>query len=121
MSEGETPTVMKTWHWILWWRLDESEIQQQVTNYKNLGWFKSARKISVLCLLLSVAITIIFSGFGLFDDTAYFDAALMAILALFIYFGHRWAMIAAMVLWTLEKSMTAFGGIGKVTPSGGGF
>lgn len=94
-----------TWSWLLWWQIDQEELNAQVLNYKNWGIFKSARGQSALCLLFSIAITSAFVLFKAFSVDAVGDAALMAILALFIYLGHRWAMISAMVLWTLEKGL----------------
>lgn len=94
-----------TWSWLLWWQIDQEELNAQVLNYKDLGIFKSARGQSALCLLLSIAITSAFVLFKAASVDAVGDAALMAILALFIYLGHRWAMISAMVLWTLEKGL----------------
>jgi hypothetical protein len=36
----------------------------------------------------------------------------MGVLSLFINLGHRWAMIGAMVLWTLEKTFVVLVGLG---------
>ncbi len=108
------------WQWVLWWRIDEDDLHDQVTKYDTLGWFEAARKLSVLCLLLSIVITAITTFFGAITADSYFDSALMAVLAAFIYRGHRWAMIAAMVLWTAEKILTGFTGIGTFKPPNGG-
>ena len=105
--------------WILWWRVDEDDLQDQVTKYDTLGWFQSARKLSVICLLFSIAVTLIVTLFGALGAEAYVDSALMAVLATFIYRGHRWAAIAAMVLWTLEKGVMAITGLNPNHPPSG--
>ncbi|MBP9711489.1 MAG: zinc ribbon domain-containing protein [Candidatus Pacebacteria bacterium] len=91
--------------WLLWWDVDEKEVERQVEGYDTLSITQSARGQSVLCLMLSVVITFIFINIGssIVDKSAYIDIVLFLILALFIYQGQKWAMIGAMVLWTLEK------------------
>lgn len=102
--------------WIIWWRVDEDDMQDQVARYDTLGWFQSARKLSVVCLFVSTAITLILTLFGAVAATAYVDIGLMLALAAFIYRGHRWAMIAAMALWTVEKGVMAFTGLNAKHP-----
>jgi uncharacterized membrane protein len=104
--------------WILWWRVDQEEIRDQVDKYDTMGWFESARKLSVMCLLLSLAVTIVMTALGVTAPTAYIDGALFAILAAFIFRGRRWAMIAAMALWTFEKLATAIAGLGTIKVTG---
>jgi hypothetical protein len=112
--------------WLFWWNVDQAEIDRQVEGYKTLGFFKSARKLSVLLLGLSMIVT---AGFVYLnqispnvsvqlDSTAFIDIGLMGFLALFIYLGHRWAMIAAMVLWTLEKALVAVDTASAPHPNG---
>lgn len=105
--------------WVLWWRVDQDELQDQIAKYDTLGWLDSARKLSTLCLLFSATITIAFVIFKLAPAASYFDAALFAILAAFIYHGHRWAMIAAMALWTFDKILVVWGGLRTLGPSSG--
>ncbi len=57
-----------------------------------------------------MAITSAFVFFGSFDLTSFVDVAAFGILALFIYLGHRWAIIGAMLLWTVEKVVTGISG-----------
>jgi hypothetical protein len=53
-------------------------------------------------------LTALFIALGVFDAYAAVDVIIMAVLAVFIYWGHRWAMFVAMVLWTLEKALSAW-------------
>ena len=93
--------------WLFWWLIDPDELQDQVAKYQTLGWLDSSRKLSVLFLLFSTGVTVIFGGLGAFAAAAYVEAAIMGLFAAFIYRGHRWAMIGAMVLWTFEKAFGA--------------
>lgn len=92
--------------WLLWWLIDQAQLERQVVQYDALGFFTSIRGQAVLCLLLSIALTAVFVSLGIMPPSASLDAVVMAVLAAFIYFGHRWAMIAAMVLWTADKAFS---------------
>jgi len=125
-TKHATQTVVKgkkksRGHWLLWWKVDQVELDKQVSQYDSLGILHSARGMSVLCLAFSSAITLVLvavSSFGI-DSSAYVDVTLFAFLALFIYLGHRWAMIAAMIFWTLEKGLIIVQGLGPVHTSAG--
>ena len=45
-------------HWLLWWKIEPEELQKQIAEYDTLKFYQSARGISLLCLLFSVAITV---------------------------------------------------------------
>ena len=94
-------------NWFLWWQINHDELRKQAAEYSTLPFPKSARAGGVLCLIISIAITAAFGYFRAlgFDASAYVDVGLMALLALFIGLGHRWAMIVAMIYWTLSKAM----------------
>lgn len=109
----------RTSEWVLWWHIDPSELDEQIAAYGTLSIFKSARGISTLCLSFSAALTIAFVAFRVVPASAYADVLLFFFLALFIYLGHRWAMIAAMLLWTAEKAIIAVSGLGSIHPNGG--
>jgi hypothetical protein len=101
----------RSWSWLLWWRVDQSDLDEQVEKYNSLGVFKTARGQSVLCLLFSVAATIAMVLLKVTDQGSYVDAAVLAAFAVFIYFGHRWAIVAAMTFWTLEKGYLMYLGV----------
>lgn len=89
--------------WLLWWKVDEDDVEMQAENYSELGIFKSARGVAVLFMAFSIVVNTVAVAIGWADIYIYVDSALFAILGTFIYLGHRWAAIAAMLLWTLEK------------------
>jgi hypothetical protein len=92
------------YHWVLWWKIEPDELRKQVSEYDSVGIIKSARGLSAVLLALSAIATIIFVCVGWADAWSLLDAVLFVGLGAFIYRGHRWAMICAMVLWTLEKA-----------------
>ncbi len=116
MAEQAAPQKKRRmgWEWLLWWQIPPDELKRQVEQYDTLTFFQSMRGISVALLSFATATTLLFMalGAGGVDPTAFIDVGLMAICALFIWLGHRWAMIAAMVLWTLEKAAMMVDGLG---------
>ena len=119
MPEAQNNSKKKhSWSWVLWWQIDSDELNSQVDNYASLSLFKSARGWAVLCILLSVAVSIAAVAFKFSDDSAYIDAGILAFLGCFIYFGHRWAMLVAMLVWTLEKGYLLSLGIDAGTKGG---
>jgi len=100
--------------WLLWWRIDPDELARQVREYKTLKLWQSMRGISLLCLTLSAAITAVFALLNSIDASSFVDVGLMLAFGIGIFLGHRWAMIAAMLLWTFEKVF------GLISSGGGG-
>lgn len=94
------------WDWILWWKIDDSELQRQVNEYDTLKIQESARGLSFLLTIFSLFVTIIMIVFLNYATAAWVDGLIMLILGFFIYRGHRWAMITAMIMWTVEKIYT---------------
>lgn len=101
--EVKTKKRIGIFDWLIWWKIDKDELQKQVDNYEILTVTKSARGVSFLLILLSNLIGVIFILSGSFDQGAWWDIALLFILGLFIYKGHRWAMIVVMIYWTIDR------------------
>jgi hypothetical protein len=91
------------WNWLLWWRIDKETLTKQVNEYSQLKITQSYRGISSMLMLFSAGLSIIFILFNILTSSAYVDAGLFILLAFFMYRGHKWAFIAGMVLWTIEK------------------
>ncbi len=86
--------------WVLWWEIDPLELDEQVTAYNTIPFERSMRGISVIFLLVNVVLL----GYGAGRHPEQFiEGGLTATFALFTYLGHRWSIIGAMVLWTVEK------------------
>lgn len=92
-----------SYNWLLWWRIDPTELRDQVDGYDTLKVYQSARGIALLLFIASAILTIAMVELATHDRWAYLDSAIFIGLGIFIYFGHRWAMIGGMALWTLEK------------------
>jgi hypothetical protein len=121
MAEQAAPQKRRMgWEWLLWWQIPPEELKRQVEQYDTLRYFQSMRGISVLFLSFAISTTLLFFviGAGGVDAYSLFDVALMAVCATFIWLGHRWAMIAAMALWTLEKVSYIADGVSTGNPVG---
>ena len=107
--------------WLFWWKISPPELETQVREYYSLGILRSARRLSALLLAVSGAATIVYSALSanpeiksLSDALVFFSMALAVIglpfvgLAAFIYRGQRWAMVCAMLYWTLEKGFQVY-------------
>jgi hypothetical protein len=116
-DEIARPKERRPFDWLLWWRIDEEEVRAQAADYYKFGPLHTARGWAMLCLLFSVLITALVILLGAGELTGLIDAAVLGVLAAFIYFGHRWASIAAMVIWTLEKGFSALGGPSQIVVS----
>jgi hypothetical protein len=117
MAENATS---KAASWILWWRLSPEQVDKQAQQYDGLGFFKSARGWAATCLLISGAMTLVLVAMKVSPAISILDVVLMLIFGGFIYAGHRWASIAAMVLWTLEKGVLLAGSLSGGTHSAPG-
>lgn len=96
----------KLLNWLLWWRVSVEDVESQVKNYDVLTMFQSARGLSMV-LLLAAALEMSFViFFGAWDAIGYIDVGIFGILAVLIYEGYRWAMLAAMIAWTIEKLLS---------------
>lgn len=109
--------------WILWWQVDEksAEFQTQVKAYKTLKPWESYREVSFILLILSGVLTTVLVLLSSEDPTAmysFIDVAVLLVIGFFIYKGHRWAMIAAMVLWTYEKGFSLYSQLQDPTSAG---
>ena len=92
-------------NFLIWWRIDPDKLSEQVDQYNSLKIYQSARGISFLWFVLSIIVTVIMIFTNVATKNALVDIILFLMLGIFMYKGHRWAMIAAMILWTIEKLM----------------
>lgn len=99
---ADSKTVRGPFPWLLWWRIDERNLRKQMAGYKTLPFYQTMRGVSSLMFLASAVITVAVAVFS-HKPLSLIDAGLFLILSVFIYLGHRWAMMAGMILWTIEK------------------
>jgi hypothetical protein len=89
---------------ITWWNPDPAEVEKQLAGYDTLRVWQSARGMSMLLCAFSVTVTVLLGRFlHLSSGTIATEVILWSTLGLFMYRGHRWAFIAGMVMWTIEK------------------
>ena len=89
---------------LVWWSPDPVEVEKQVAGYSSFKFWQSARGISLLLCLFSVAVTLILSSsMGIPIANAVAEAVIWITLGLFMYRGFRWAFVLGMLLWTVEK------------------
>lgn len=89
--------------WLLWWRIEEHELSEQVSQYDTLPIHKSAKGLSFLLFAVSAAFTVIAVLFLNFTAAALLDVVILLVLGFLVYKGYQWAIITAMVVWTVEK------------------
>ena len=105
--------------YLAWWKIDPAEMEKQITQYNTLKIWQSARGISSLFCLLTIAVTVLLGGFAHLSTAAIIgDVIIWAPLAIFMYRGHRWAFVVGMALWTIEKAFAIFGSFDS--PGAGG-
>jgi hypothetical protein len=117
VNTAPQPAAKHRSHWILWWQTDPAEIQKQVAEYAQ-GWVR-ARHVAAYCLTFSAVLTAGFIYAGLMSPDGWLDAVVAAALAVFVFLGHRWAMIGAMLGWTAEKTFLVFNVVNSDHPQGG--
>jgi len=92
--------------WILWWQTDPVDIEEQARLYDTMGVWSSWRGWAALCFCFSALNMLVFIAFDPFGPSSgvLVYVAVVLSLAFFTYLGHRWAMITAITLWTIDKS-----------------
>jgi len=95
------------------WKISGDELKKQIDNYGTLKITKSYRGISFLIIFVILALSVILAIFGVGDtSTILYSLIIYVPVLIFVYKGHRWAIIAMMVLWTLEKGVMLYDGGG---------
>jgi len=111
----ETEKKKKTSGWS--WKLSPDELREQVEEYKTLKLTQSYRGISILLLSALLLLGFILSYFGQYTsmEDMFLSLIIYIPIFIFVYKGHRWAIIALLILWTIEKGYTLY----LATESGG--
>lgn len=87
------------------WGIDDEELENQVENYNNLKISESYRGISVLIVAVLLGFSLLLGFFGVYASVEEILYGLIIYIPIlfFVYKGHRWAIVALMILWTFEK------------------
>ena len=95
------------WSSLLWWKTNPEELEFEVNNYKTLNIAHSFRGLSFLCLIFVGVVNLFFNYYAKVDYF-WFDSFIMVYLGYFIWRGHKWAIILAMLVWTYDKGDILF-------------
>ena len=98
------------------WKISDEDMKTQVENYDKLKITESYRGISALLILGSMILTAVLSKLDVVSFDAVYGAIIYLPLAFFIWKGHQWAMIAMVVLWTVEKGYQVYASAGVSSP-----
>ena len=113
MKPKEKRKRTKIWSW----NIDEVELKNQVENYRDLGIIKSYRGQSVLIVSASMVLGLLIGFQGDFVDitTVILGSILYVPIIFFVYKGHRWAIVALMILFAIDKGFLIYevGGLGS--------
>lgn len=92
--------------------IDKEELQNQLANYDTLHVNKAYRKISALIIMIIAVVSLL----GLYYDQMVEISSAAIALSLLIYFlvaflinkGNRFAIMLAIIIWTLEKAVQLY-------------
>jgi len=85
------------------------KVKRQVESYDTLGITQSARGRVVLLFGGLYALSIVLSFFDIIAlGDLMWSLIIYVPILIFVYKGHKWAMIALMILWVIEKVYTAY-------------
>ena len=91
------------------WRISKEELDKQVNQYDKLKAYQSFRGISALILSFGlIAGTAVSLLVGVSSIEVLFLAFIQVVFIYFIYKGHRWAMVVAILAFTANIVMSAF-------------
>jgi len=80
------------------------EIEAQVRSYDLLDFWQSARGVSMLLLFAAaLAISALILA-HVWPATGYVDVGALGILAVLVYGGYGWAILATMMFWTAANA-----------------
>ena len=96
------------------WKINPNDLKNQVDNYNNLKITESYRGISFLIIVGILALSLLIAFWGVYEDTTsiLYSLIIYVPILIFLYRGHRWAIISMMILWTLEKGIMLYDGGG---------
>ena len=82
------------------WTPFGEEINEEIENYDDLPFFKKSKNLLSIFVVFCVFLTVVLQdGLNLSDLTIYVSITYNLVLALFIYFNHRWAMLVFCVVF----------------------
>ena len=93
------------------WFPTKESINQEVADYNNISFFKKSKNLLVCFIIFTILITVLLKeGLNLVNYTVIIVVAYNSVLASFIYYNHRWAMVIFSVMFTLDKILFILNG-----------
>jgi hypothetical protein len=115
--DGKDGKIAKYIQYLIWWQIDQDEINKQVTGYNTLKIYQSARGIGFLLFIFSASVTFFMIMFANSDIFNLVDVIMSLTIGYFMYKGRKWAMVFAMVFWSIEKFYMIYERIQSATQS----
>lgn len=86
-------------------KLSKAELEYQAANYNQLKIGQSYRGVALIVMIIILAVSaVLVTVFNVISLDGFLLSLLYYIpLIIFAYFGHRWAIVLLMILWTIEK------------------
>ena len=87
------------------WFPNKDEILCEVENYNNLSFFKKSKNVLATFVVAMSVLSFFLIGAieEIFGSGAIYEIAFNLVLAAFIFFNHRWAMIVFCAIYLLNK------------------
>ena len=84
-------------------------INEEIENYDYLPFSKKSKNLLSTFVVFCVFLTVVLQeGLNLSDLTIYVSITYNLVLALFIYFNHRWAMLMFCIVFVIDKLVFIF-------------
>ena len=80
------------------WKMDKTELENEVKNYDTQGFFNSSRGAAICFILLDIIASLIFTH----NIDSWINAMILLVLVFFVYKGNRAALITFMILLPLN-------------------
>jgi len=88
----------------------KEEIQKEVSGYSELTFFKKTKNVLVSFIVFVVVISLyFFDSYGI----DFFGLGAYLVLAVFIYFNHRWAIVVFSLMYLADKVLLLAEGLGS--------
>ena len=86
------------------WIPTKEEITKEAENYNILTFFKKTKNILVT-FIIGISLFNLLIRWSIINTEMFVSIGIYVVLAAFIYFNHRWAMVIFALLFTLDKVM----------------
>ncbi len=104
MTKPETNSFSR----FLWWKYSQENLHKQVNKYSTLSLIKSYRKVAGLLMFVPIALFALMGALGLVEGIWWTPIVAYLPLVIFVYRGHRWAIVVSMIFITFDRVYELF-------------